>query len=321
MITADGEYGVQTSAVITPAPAANHPDRSAASIKATIQAKIAESRGSSAASTPEPVSRIVLPIVINQAPPTATPSEATESPTSLPGPTPDGTVRTAKVPILMYHYLSTPPEDADVYRRDLSVSPELFAAQLDRILAEGYTTISLDELLLNLTQGAPLPEKPVIITFDDGYRDNYQNAFPLLRERGMTATFFVVTDFIDEQRPNYLTWDMVREMAAAGMSFGSHGRNHVSLRDKDTDYLVWQALGSMETLEYEMGVRPRYVAYPAGDYDEKTIQIFKSAGYWAGLTTIQGATHTTDNLFELRRVRVRGTTTPDDLARLLALDW
>jgi peptidoglycan/xylan/chitin deacetylase (PgdA/CDA1 family) len=221
----------------------------------------------------------------------------------------------------MYHYLETPPANADIYRRDLSVSPALFAEHLARLTSDGYTTISLYELLLHLTQGAPLPDKPVILTFDDGYRDNYDNAFPLLLEQGMTATFFIVTDFIDEGRPDYITWPMVREMYAAGMSIESHGRNHVSLRGKDQDYLVWQALGSLETIEYELGVRPRFVSYPAGEYNQATIEIFQSAHYWAGVTTVQGATHSSDDLFELHRVRIRGTTTADELARLLALDW
>jgi peptidoglycan/xylan/chitin deacetylase (PgdA/CDA1 family) len=137
----------------------------------------------------------------------------------------------------------------------------------------------------------------------------------------MTATFFVVTDFIDEQREEYLTWDMVREMYAAGMSIESHGRNHVSLRGKDDDYLVWQALGSLETLQYELGVRPRFISYPAGEYDQFTLDIFHSAHYWAGVTTVQGATHSSDNLFELRRVRVRGAMKPDELIRIMALDW
>lgn len=251
-------------------------------------------------------------------------AEALPPPAAVPfdiQPTPDGTPRTVRVPILMYHYLSVPPGDADIYRRDLSVAPDLFATHLDRIQAEGYTTISLYDLTAALAQGAPLPAKPLILTFDDGYRDNYENAFPRLRERGMTATFFVVTDFIDGQRPEYLTWDMAREMQAGGMSIESHGRNHVSLAGKDDDYLVWQALGSLETIEHELGRRPRFVSYPAGEYDARTIDIFRSANYWAGVTTQQGATHSSDAPFELTRVRVRGTTSPDDLADLLAADW
>ena len=251
----------------------------------------------------------VMPVV-----PLAPPPIATE-------PAADGVVRTAHVPILMYHYVSLPPADANIYRLDLSVAPTLFAQHLDRMLAEGYTTISLYQLYDNLVSGAPLPEKPVILTFDDGYRDVYDNAFPLLRERNMTATLFVVTDFIDEQRPEYLTWDMTREMLAYGLSIESHGRNHVSLKNKDNDYLTWQALGSLETIQYELGVRPRFVSYPAGEYDQATIDLFKSANYWAGFTTIQGATHHSDDLFQLHRVRIRGTTEPDELIRLLELDW
>lgn len=236
-------------------------------------------------------------------------------------PTPDGDLRTARVPILMYHYLSVPPEGADRYRIDLSVAPDLFAAHLDRIQAEGYTTISFYELVAHLTQGAPLPDKPIILTFDDGYRDNYENAFPLLVEHQMRATFFVVTDFIDEARPEYISWDMAREMLAAGMSIESHSRNHATLRKRDNDYLVWQILGSRETLEYELGVRPRFISYPAGEYDQATIDIAHSANYWAGITTEQGVVQRSDELFEIQRVRIRGTTTPDDLAALLSAEW
>lgn len=248
------------------------------------------------------------PIVL----PTPTPSLA---------PTPDGSGRTARVPILMYHYLSVPPEGADRYRLDLSVAPDLFAAHLDRIQAEGYTAISFYDLVAHLTQGAPLPDRPIILTFDDGYRDNYDNAFPLLRQHQMKATFFIVSDFIDEARPEYISWDMAREMLAAGMSIESHSRNHATLRKRDNDYLVWQILGSLETIEYELGVRPRFISYPAGEYDQATIEIARGANYWAGITTKQGVIQSSDALFELQRVRIRGSTTPDEIAALLAAEW
>lgn len=252
---------------------------------------------------------------------TATAAVAQAAPTPRPEPTPDGVARTQRVPILMYHYLSVPPADADIYRLDLSVAPDLFAAHLDALAQAGFTTVHLDDLLYHLVLGEPLPEKPIILTFDDGYRDNYENAFPLLQEREMVATFFIVTDFIDAERPEYLSWDMVREMHAGGMAMESHSRNHASLQGRDDDFLIWQALGSLETIEYELGVRPRFISYPAGQYDANTIRIFQSAHYWAGVTTQQGSTHSSDNLFELRRVRVRGTTTPTELVRLAELDW
>ncbi len=229
----------------------------------------------------------------------------------------DGVNRTVTVPILMYHYLSVPPPDADIYRLDLSVTPNLFAAHLDRLLAEGYQTISLYALFEHLANGTQLPEKPVVLTFDDGYRDNYANAFPRLVARGMTATFFIVTGFIDDNSPRYITWDMAREMFAAGMSMESHSINHFSLKGRDDDFLIWQALNTAETIELQLGIRPRFIAYPAGEYDWRTIEIFRSANYWAGVTTKPGATHSNDNLFELRRVRIRGTTSADDLSQLL----
>jgi peptidoglycan/xylan/chitin deacetylase (PgdA/CDA1 family) len=311
---------------VVTAPAVPAGSNVAATISANLRATLPPAATPPAGNIPAPAAETVEPGAGSLSLPTATPvPEPPPAPTATPTlavePTPDGVVRAVKVPILMYHYISTPPADADAYRVDLSTPPELLAAHLDRLLAEGYTTISLYQLLAHLTQGAPLPEKPVVITFDDGYRDNYENAFPLLRDRGMTATFFVVTDFIDEQRPLYLSWDMARAMLAAGMSIESHGRNHFTLEGQDENYLVWQALGSLETLQYELGVRPRFVSYPAGDYDQRTIDIFHSANYWAGLTTTQGTQQSSEHPFELERIRMRNTTTPDHLIRSMQADW
>ena len=256
-----------------------------------------------------------LPTVETNPPPTV---ETSPPPAELAF---DGVVRQVQVPILMYHYVSVPPANADIYRLDLSVTPDRFATHLLALSSTGYTTISLYDLLAHLTQGTPLPPKPVILSFDDGYRDNYENAFPLLQEFGMTATFFVVTDYINEGHSAYLTWEMAREMQAAGMHIESHGRTHVNLSNRKDSFLIWQALGSLETIESELGMRPRFITYPSGHYDANTIRIFKDLDFWAGLTTIQGATHSTDDLFQLKRVRVPGTTTGKILLQLLAKNW
>ncbi len=295
---------------------------------ATPRPTVSQHAGRAPIVSPPPTTTLWFPLIVAPAPAltatallTVTASASISAATPSLSPTPDGVARTAQVPILMYHYLSEPPANANRIRLDLSVTPALFSAHLDRIVAEGYTTISLYDLTAHLAQGAPLPAKPLILTFDDGYRDNYANAFPLLVQRNMQATFFVITDFMDAQRPEYLTWPMARRMLAAGMAIESHSRNHASLRERANDYLVWQALGSLETIEYELGVRPRFISYPAGEYDAATLALFQSANYWAGVTTVQGATQRSDHPFELQRIRVRGTTTPEELARLLALDW
>jgi len=251
---------------------------------------------------------------------TASPTP-TASATPTPGPTPDGETRELRVPILMYHYISEPPADADIYRRDLSVAPEQFESHLRYLRDAGHQVITLDDLLYALAQGRTLPEKPVILTFDDGYEDNYTNAFPLMGRYGVVGHFFIITDFVNQGRPGYMSWPQIEEMAAAGQRFGSHSRDHPSLKGKPVDYLVWQALGGKEAIEEHLGYHPRWISYPAGDYDEQTIAVYHSAHYWGGLTTQQGATHTLTGIFELKRVRVRGSHMAEDLARLLALDW
>lgn len=221
----------------------------------------------------------------------------------------------------MYHYISAPPANADIYRKDLSVSPERFEEHIRYLLEAGYNVITLDDLLLFLTVGRPLPDKPVILTFDDGYVDIYTNAFPILQKYGVVGHFFIITDFLDRQHPAYVSWGQVEEMARAGQIFGSHSRNHPDLSNQSTDYLVWQALGGMENIRLHLGYHPRWIAYPSGSYDKHVIDVYRSAGYWGGITTAQGATHTTGEVFELQRVRVRGRHTVEDLAQLLELQW
>jgi len=221
----------------------------------------------------------------------------------------------------MYHHISVPPPDADAIRRDISVSPQNFEAQLRYLRDEGYTTIHLSDLLYYLAQGQPLPKKPIVLTFDDGYRDNYDNAFFLLHKYDMVGTFFLITDFIDQERADYMTWPQVRVMVRCGMELGSHSRDHPELSGRSTDFLVWQVLGSREMIESRVGITPRFFSYPSGQYDDQTIRVVHSANFWGGVTTHQGTTQRSDRVFELMRVRIRGSYTVDDLARLLSLDW
>lgn len=246
--------------------------------------------------------------------PTPTPT-ATSTPT--PQPTPTGSGYAVTVPILMYHYLSTPPSDADAIRLDLSVAPDQFESDLAYLRQAGYETISFKQLSFALSQGAALPPKPIIISFDDGYRDQYENAFPILRKYGYTATFFVFTQPIDFNAPEYLTWDMVIEMAQAGMEFGSHSYSHPDLRGKDVDFLVFEILASKEAIEERTGELVRFFAFPSGRYDDFLIHVLKTANFWSAVTTEWGAEQSYANRFEMPRVRVAGNDTVEDLANKL----
>lgn len=254
--------------------------------------------------------------------PTTTPTPTSSctpspSPTPLPQPTPDGTARTLRVPILMYHYISTPPPDADAIRHDLSVAPGLFEEHLRYLRDAGYASITLGDLTLALQTGYPLPPKPVIITLDDGYRDAYTEAFPLLRRYGFTATFFLITSLIDAGHPDYLTWDQVTEMSAAGMDMEAHGYSHVDLRDRDDAYIIWQVLGAKEAIEARTHKAVRFFCYPSGKYDGRVAHILHSAHYWGAVTTQHGVLQCSECPFELRRIRVRGTYQAEDLARVM----
>ncbi len=175
-------------------------------------------------------------------------------------------------------------------------------------LAEnGYTTITLQELLYHLTLGWRLPEKPIILTFDDGYADAYYNAFPILQKYGFGGTFFIITDYIIYGNPNHATWEQIIEMHNAGMDIQSHSRSHPDLRGQPETELLWQILGSREAIEARMDKQVRFFCYPSGRYDANTIRVLQQYGYWAAVTTEYGATHSTEDPFTLKRIRIRWT--------------
>jgi len=209
----------------------------------------------------------------------------------------------------MYHYVSELPPNPDRYRRDLTVSPENFQAQLQYLADAGYHTITLSDMYLHFTRGYPLPEKPIVLTFDDGYKDAYEVVFPRLLDHGFTATFFVLATPPHLELPDYMTWAEMKEMSDAGMEIQAHGRDHVDLRGCSYDYLVYQILGIQEAIHFHTGRLPRFFCYPSGQYDANVIAVLESAGYWGAVTTQWGVNHTPDNLFEMERVRIRGADT------------
>lgn len=233
----------------------------------------------------------------------------------------DGTWRRIRVPILMYHYVSPLPEDADDIRTDLTITPDLFRAHLAYLSAEGYTTITLDQLHAALLSGAPLPAQPVILTFDDGYTDHYEYVLPALQDYGFTGTFFVITARADRGDAGYMSWPQINALAVAGMEIQPHTKNHVDLRERDRDFLVYEMLGSRESVEAHTGQPARMFSYPAGRYDTDTLAIASALELGLAVTTRPGLWHTTDARLELPRVRVHGGTTAAGLGYLLSGAW
>lgn len=271
-----------------------------------------------ATSTPSPTpSQTATPT--DTATPTSTPTvtdTSTPTPTFTPWPTPDdgAHLREVKAPILMYHHVGPLPIDADRIRVGLTVAPDEFRRQLQYLRDRGYESVSLYDLQYALALGWPLPEKPIVFTFDDGYVDNYEYAFPLMSEFGYTGTIFVATQFIDERQPDYLTWEMAREMSAAGWHIEPHGKRHMQLAGRSRDFIIFEVLGSMETVAAHVGQRPRYFSYPAGKYDDDVIGILREIGFWGAVTVDQEFFHRLEDAHKWGRVRVNGRETVIDLA-------
>jgi peptidoglycan/xylan/chitin deacetylase (PgdA/CDA1 family) len=158
----------------------------------------------------------------------------------------------------------------------------------------------------------------VVLTFDDGYIDHYQYVFPILRELGFTGTFFIITDTADRNVPGYLSWAQITEMAEAGMSMESHSKVHLDLRDRDWDFLVHQVAGSLESLQAQTGESASMLCYPAGQYDETTLELLGKLPVSLAVTTRHGAMHTTSERLELARLRISNGTSVTGLGNLLA---
>ncbi len=274
--------------------------------------------------TPTP-SRTPKPTRTATAQPTATieptPLVPTAVLTPIPSapPVPDGVARTADVPILMYHYISAAPSARDLIRYGLSVRPDMFEAQLKLLHDNGFTTITLRDVYNYLAVGTPLPDKPIVLTFDDGYLDNYTNAFPILQKYGMVGTFFVLTGRADAGDPAYLSWDMIQAMSNAGMDVQLHARDHLDMRNRSYDWLVFQIVGGRQSIEGHTGKPVIFMAYPSGKYDANVLRFLKATNFWAAVTTAYGSQHTLGDALIWDRIRIAGQLRLSDFARLLGL--
>lgn len=207
----------------------------------------------------------------------------------------------------MYHHVGDLPPGADAIRRSLTVSLEKFEAQMRFLKDQGYTTIRIGDLINHFQTGAPLPPKPIILTFDDGYTDNYLNVFPSLKDFGFSGAFFVVSGGADFNHEEYMTWDQLREMAANGMEIGNHTLTH--RYNLGSTYPSTQRTEIFESHKRFVAEMPGWIpifSYPSGSYNEYTLELLRELGYTAAVTTRQGTYQDAKEPLELRRIRVRG---------------
>ncbi len=217
-----------------------------------------------------------------------------------------------RIPVVMYHRIVEQP--ATESRHGTWVTAERLAAQLDALARRGCTTITFRDYAAHLAGEKPLPPKPVILTFDDGYADNYTLALPLLRQRGMKAVVFVIGD----ARVTTNAWDaaegepvlplldrrQIREMAQAGIEFGSHTRSHARLAGLAADRLRVEVAGSKRAIEERAGSPVLALCYPYGSVDAAAREAVAEAGYAFGVASDSGPLRIGDDLYEIRRAQI-----------------
>ena len=184
----------------------------------------------------------------------------------------------------------------------LSVLPEDFDRQIAYLKEQGYNSINTDQLYDYMTNGTPLPENPILITFDDGYEDNYQYAYPILKKYGFTGTIFIITDLVG--KPNYLTWEQLKEMKANGMNFQSHTVSHKSMTELGEAQLREELVNSKKILDEQLSQDTKFMAYPTGTYNLYIAKLVKDAGYKGAFTIKYGNIDKASNIYALERVPI-----------------
>lgn len=210
-----------------------------------------------------------------------------------------------RVPILMYHYIRSAPS---IYRDrlgyNLSVTPENFIAQMNWLATDGYHPVDFNDLRAYFAGLAPLPSKPVVITFDDGYGDLYTTAYPILRSYNFKAVAYIVTSFVGQ--PRYVTAAQILEMDANGIEIASHTVDHADLARTSAYWANYQLAASRKWLQQLVGHPVVDFAYPSGRFNAQTVAALQANGYDTAVTEFGGTMHGRGDRYTWTRVRVGG---------------
>lgn len=221
------------------------------------------------------------------------------------------------IPSLMYHNIN---DNYDYMNSSVEISSDKFEEHMKALKADGYTAIFFDEYLDYCNGERTLPEKPILITFDDGYLNNYTVGFPILKETGMKATIFIVTGRMGLQGAvtyPHFNWQQAREMQQSGViDIQSHTQYHAHLPQISKNSLLVELRKSKYVIEKNLNKKVNVLAYPYGEYDDYVIEVAKRAGYDACVLAEPvdaGVNRNNENLFKLKRITVFGNMSGQNL--------
>jgi peptidoglycan/xylan/chitin deacetylase (PgdA/CDA1 family) len=220
------------------------------------------------------------------------------------------------VPILLYHHIADLPENAGRSQKRWTLSPKKFEAHIAWIVAHGFHPVSLAQLAAHRKEGVALPSSPIVLSFDDGWKDQYTGAFPLLVKYNIPATFFIITDSIGHSA--YMDWKQLEELAAAGMDIEPHSHTHSKLTVLPEKYLPGEIIGPKNLLESRLKKPAVVFAYPFGGYNDAVISMVKQAGFDAAVSVNglnNGYIFRRDQTFTLARYALEGDDDLEQVAR------
>lgn len=206
-----------------------------------------------------------------------------------------------RVPIFIYHSVRPHRPNETPLVQHYAIGPSSLEKQLRYLRDSGYTVISLNYLADALRESISLPPKSVVLTFDDGWQNQYLNAFPLLKKYNDTATFFIFTDAIDHEY--FLTSNQIKEMDNAGMTIGGHTRTHPYLPSiTDEADLENEIINGKKITENKLEHPIQIFAYPFGHYNDQIISVVKKAGYVAARSAYGGVYNSREDIYKLKGV-------------------
>ncbi len=229
------------------------------------------------------------------------------------------------VPVLMYHHVN--PHKGDT----VTVTPDVFEGQMRHLRESGYKTLTADELVSYIAGETVLKQKAVVVTFDDGWLDNFIYAFPVMKRYNINACIFLVTDWVNNAAtgasrsgtvPSHkesksliskgfacevvLGWDRIRAMQESGLAeFYAHTRSHARCSTLSAQELLSEVVGSKQAIENHLGRSCPYFCWPYGEYNDDALKAAREAGYKALFTTVHGVVTPLSDPFAIKRIVIK----------------
>lgn len=230
-------------------------------------------------------------------------SNLESSPSPTPTPIPTFTGYCINVPVLLYHHVQPDSEAKRLWQEALSVDSNIFDQQMSYLVSQGYTAISAKQLVGALLSHTSLPQKSIVLTFDDGYKDVYSYVYPILQKYQIIANLMIATGLVGES--DYLSWGEIEEMGRSGLVyFTNHTWSHYPIDQGGYDKVKYEIQTGRKQLEEHVGQNVNIFTYPYGSFNNEAIKVLREDGVLGAFSTIPGFWQCDSFIMTLHRNRV-----------------